>query len=171
MIDDTSRALGGEPEAQVRIEETFDAPRELVFDAWVRPDLLEQWFAPHGCTLHIERMDARTGGSYHWCIRNPTFGDCWTIGSYIEVVRPERIVFTSVIADAGGLPATPESQGHDSAWPPETVARVTFAERSGQTVMKLEQSVGEALAKQTGAHPSWLEMFERLSRHLAGGRE
>jgi hypothetical protein len=43
---------------------------------------------------------------------------------------------------------------------------VTFTERGGQTVVALEQDVGEALAKRTGAHPSWLQMFERLKGHL-----
>lgn len=169
MIDTSSPAPRSQSEPQVKIQEAFDAPRQGVFDAWVRAELLEQWFAPHGCSLHIEHMDARTGGSFHWCIHDPEFGECWTIGSYIEVVRPERIVFTSVIADAAGQPATPESQGHDPEWPAETVVRVTFDERDGQTVVTLEQNVSEELAKRTGAHPSWMAMLDRLGRLVAGG--
>lgn len=169
MIDTSPIAARNDSEPRVRIQEAFDAPRERVFDAWVRPEMLERWFAPHGCSLRIERLDARTGGGFHWCIDDPAFGECWTIGSYIEVVRPERIVFTSVIADASGQPATPASQGHDPEWPAETAVRVTFDERGGQTVVTLEQSVSEALAKRTGAHPSWKEMLERLSRLVAGG--
>lgn len=171
MIDTSSPALRYESEPQVKIEEAFDAPRERVFDAWIRAELLERWFAPHGCSLRIEHLDARTGGSFHWCIHDPEFGECWTIGSYIEVVRPERIVLTSVIADASGQPATPGSQGHDPEWPAETLVRVTFDERGGQTLVTLEQSVSEVLAKRTGAHPSWLQMFERLRQHLAGRSE
>lgn len=169
--DDTRPAVGVDSESPVRIEEAFDAPRERVFDAWVRPDLLTQWYAPRGCTLHIEHIDVRTGGRYHMCVRNPEFGDCWTIGTYIEVTRPERLVFTAVIADAVGSPATPGSQGHDPTWPSETVVRVTFTERGGRTVVTLEQDVPEALAKRTGAYPSWLEMLNRLSRHLADREE
>jgi len=150
----------------VRIEEAFDVPRDQVFDAWVRRDLLEQWFAPAGCTLHIAHLDVREGGGYHWCINNPSFGDCWTIGSYLEVVRPERLVFTAAIADADGTPRTPASQGHDPAWPQETTVRVTFAERAGQTIVTLEQDVSERLAKRTGAHPSWLQMLGRLRQQL-----
>jgi uncharacterized protein YndB with AHSA1/START domain len=150
----------------VRIQQTFDEPRDLVFDAWVQRDLLEEWFAPDGCTLQIARLDVREGGGYHWCVRNPSFGECWTIGSYLEVVRPERLVFTATIADADGTPQTPASQGHDPAWPPNTIVRVTFTEGGGQTVVTLEQNVSESLAKRTGAHPSWLQMLERLRRQL-----
>src|SRR5688500_10986299 len=148
--------------ALVRIEQTFDVPREQVFDAWVQKDLLEEWFAPDGCTLHIARLDVREGGGYHWCIKNPSFGECWTVGSYVEVCRPERLVFTSTIADAEGLPRTPDSQGHDPEWPQHTTVRVTFTERAGRTIVTLEQDVTERLAKRTGARPSWLQMLERL---------
>ena len=152
--------------ALVRIEQAFDARRELVFDAWIKRDLLTVWFAPDGCTLHIARLDVREGGGYHWCAKNPSFGECWTIGSYLEVVRPERLVFTATIADADGIPRTPESQRHDPEWPQDTTVRVTFAERAGRTIVTLEQDVSERLAKRTGAHPSWLQMLDRLRRHL-----
>ena len=150
----------------VRIEQTFDVPRDQVFDAWVQRDLLEEWFAPDGCTLHIVRLEVREGGGYHWCICHPSFGECWTVGSYLEVRRPERLVFTSIIADADGIPRTPGSQGHDPAWPRDTIVCVTFSEHAGRTIVTLEQDVSERLAKRTGAHPSWLQMLERLRRHL-----
>ena len=156
--------------ALVRIEETFDQPRDQVFDAWVQRDLLEAWFAPDGCTLHIAHLDVREGGGYHWCVKNPSFGACWTIGSYLEVVRPERLVFTATIADADGIPRTPESQGHDPSWPQDTTVCVTFTERAGQTIVTLEQNVSERLAERTGAHPSWLQMLDRLRRHLGVAR-
>jgi uncharacterized protein YndB with AHSA1/START domain len=157
-------------DAFVRIEQTFEAPREQIFDAWVTQDLLEKWFAPDGCTLHVARLDVREGGGYHWCIKNPSFGECWTIGTYLEVRRPERLVFTATIADADGIPRTPESQGHDPAWPRDTIIRVAFRERAGRTIVALEQDVSEELAKRTGAHPSWLQMLDRLRSQLAGTR-
>ena len=58
----------------------------------------------------------------------------------------------------------PESQGHDAAWPQDTTVCVTFTERAGRTVVTLEQDVSERLAKRTGAHPSWLQMLDRLRR-------
>ena len=43
---------------------------------------------------------------------------------------------------------------------------VTFTERAGRTIVTLEQDVSERLAKRTGAHPSWLQMLDRLRRQL-----
>ena len=51
---------------QVFTERTFDAPRELVFRAFVEPDLLVQWLGPRQYTMTIDRFDARDGGSYRY---------------------------------------------------------------------------------------------------------
>jgi uncharacterized protein YndB with AHSA1/START domain len=150
----------------LRIQRVFDCPRDLVFDAWTTPDLLTQWFAPHGTTLHVKRLDIRVGGSFHWCVRGPNFSDCWTVGTYTELLRPERIVFTMAIADADGRLSSSASQGHDPQWPAESVVTVTFVEQHGRTVMTLEQNVDEALAKRTGAHAGWQEMLDRLAAQL-----
>lgn len=150
----------------LRIEHTFAAPRERVFAAWTQPELLARWFAPRGCTVHFARLEVRPGGRFHCRIHDPTFGDCWTIGEYREVVAPERLVFTLCTADANGRAVSPQSQGHDRDWPAATVVAVTFTECDGGTRVTLEQDVDEALAKRTGAHPSWLQMLERLAEQV-----
>lgn len=151
----------------VRIERTFDAPRELVFDAWTRPEYLMQWYAPRGCTIELVQLDARPGGRFHWCIHNPSFGACWCVGVYKEVVRPERIVYTLATADSAGNEIEPAQAGHDPRWPRETLVTVTLADVRGSTRLTLEQNVLESLARHTGAHPSWLQMLDRLAEIVA----
>jgi uncharacterized protein YndB with AHSA1/START domain len=151
----------------LRIERRFDAPRELVFDAWTRPEQLMQWYAPHGCTIQLVQLDARPGGRFHWCIQNPSFGDCWCVGEYQEIVRPERIVYTLATADSAGNEIEPVQAGHDPRWPRATLVTVTLADVRGSTRLTLEQNVQESLAKHTGAHPSWLQMLDRLAELVA----
>ena len=153
----------------IKIERTFAAPRELVFDAWTKPEYLLRWYAPHGCTIEFATIDVRPGGRFHSCIRNPRFGDCWCVGAYREVVRPERIVFTLATADSAGNEIDPVKAGHDPRWPRATVVTVTFVDMHGATKLTLEQNVSEALAKHTGAHPSWLEMLDRLAALIGAG--
>lgn len=154
----------------LRIERMFDAPRELVFEAWTRPEYLLQWYAPHGCTIHFAAIDVRPGGRFHSCIHNPSFGDCWCVGVYREIVRPERIVYTLATADSTGKEIDPAQAGHDPRWPRETLVTVTLADVRGATQLTLEQNVLESLAKHTGAHPSWLEMLDRLAALVTTGR-
>jgi uncharacterized protein YndB with AHSA1/START domain len=148
--------------ATIKIERVFDAPRELVFEAWTRPEYLLRWFAPHGCTISFTQIDVRPGGRLHCCVHNP-LGDCWCVGVYREIVRPERIVYSLATADSAGNVIDPVLAGHDPRWPRETLVTVTLAElRGGSTRLTLEQSVLESLARHTGAYPSWLQMLDRL---------
>jgi uncharacterized protein YndB with AHSA1/START domain len=162
-----ARAADRSAAGTVRIERVFAAPRALVFEAWTQPEYLLQWYAPRGCTIHFEAIDVRPGGRFHSCIRNPSFGDCWCVGVYREIVRPERIVYTLATADSAGNEIEPAKAGHDPRWPRETLVTVTFEGVRGGTKLTLEQNVLEALAKITGAHPSWLEMLDRLAELVA----
>ena len=153
------------PDRTVVISRVFDAPRELVFEAWTTPEYLLRWFAPHGCSFHIERIDVRPGGGFHSCIRDGVF-ECWCVAAYQEIVRPERLVYTLAIADEQGNKVAPAAVGHDERWPQETLLTVTFEDLDGKTRLTLRQNVSEALARQTGAYPSWLEMLDRLDELL-----
>jgi uncharacterized protein YndB with AHSA1/START domain len=146
----------------------YDAPREMVFRAWTDPEQLKQWHAPRGCTIEYRTLDLREGGEFHSCIRTPDGHDCWCKGVYREIVENERIVYSMAVADANGHLVTPSDAGMDRDWPAETIVTVTFAEVGGKTRLTLQQTVSESLAKRTGAHPSWLQMFDRLEEELAG---
>jgi uncharacterized protein YndB with AHSA1/START domain len=152
---------------EVRITRVFDAPRDLVFRAWTDPEQLNRWYAPTGCAIRFEKIDVRPGGRFHSCITTPDGHECWCVGEYREVVPPERLVHTMLVADAAGTEMEPTAVGMDPDWPRETVLTVTFEDLGGKTRLTLHQTVSEALAKRTGAHPSWLSMLDRLAGQLA----
>ena len=152
---------------EVLITREFDAPRELVFQAWTDPAHLARWYAPNGCSIEFRKIDVRPGGEFHSCIRSPEGHECWCKGVYREVVVPERIVCTLVISDEHGNSVGPVDVGMDPGWPRETVLTVTLAEHQGGTRLTLRQTVLESLAKRTGAYPSWIEMLDRLAEELA----
>ena len=152
---------------EVEIIYIYNYPRAVVFNAWTNADFLKEWFALNGCIIDYKKLDIKEGGSYHSCIHNPEFGDCWCIGVYKVVKKPELIVYTAINADEEGNPIDPVSIGMDPDWPGETEVRVTFTEDGGKTVVKLTQNVPESVAKRTGAHPSWVQMLERLDKQLS----
>ena len=151
---------------QVYITYEFNAPINLVFEAWTDPEQLLQWFAPTGCDLKFESIDVRKGGFFHSCISNPQFGDCWCKGTYLDIDYPNRLVFTMEVADASGKSISAIDAGMDSEWPDVTTVDVSFTENNGKTTVSLRQTVSEALAKKTGAHPSWILMMDRLQELL-----
>lgn len=151
---------------QVHIEITINAPIDRVFRAWTDPKKLMKWYAPDGCTILFKKLEIKTGGRFHSCISNPEYGDCWCIGEYREIISNSKLVFTMINADEYGNPVNPADVGMDKNWPMETLVTVTFTPDNGKTKLQLRQTVSEALAKKTGAHPSWLQMIDKMQRLL-----
>jgi uncharacterized protein YndB with AHSA1/START domain len=151
---------------QVTITRVFDAPRELVFAAWSDAAHLAQWHAPNGCTIEFRKFDFRCGGTFISYLRTPSNYECLCKGTYIEIVAPERIVYSLVFCDDDGNFVEPAAKGLDPGWPRETVVTVSLEEYAGKTTLTLQQSVSAALARKTGAYPSWLEMLDRLAGAL-----
>ncbi len=80
---------------EIVLTRVFDAPRQHVWAALTKPELLKRWlFGPDGWTMTICDDDARVGGAFHWAWSGPG-GEAMSIrGVYREVVPPERIVRT-----------------------------------------------------------------------------
>jgi uncharacterized protein YndB with AHSA1/START domain len=84
------------PTASLRLERTFDAPPEAVFDAWTNPEVLKRWWrATAAMRTSLAEIDLRVGGAYRLSMEDPEAGTAHTVsGEYSEVVRPERLVYT-----------------------------------------------------------------------------
>jgi uncharacterized protein YndB with AHSA1/START domain len=138
------------------ITRVFDAPRDLVFQAWADPERARRWMGPRGYTATYQQQDARPGGAWRLCLRSDADGrELWQGGVFREIVPPERIVFTFAWDAADG------SRGH------ETLVTVTFAEYGGKTTMTFRQAVFESVAERDGHLGGWSSTFERLAEHLA----
>jgi uncharacterized protein YndB with AHSA1/START domain len=80
----------------LRLERTFEAPAEEVFDAWTNPEVLRRWWAagPDWRTPMAE-IDLRVGGRYRLSMEDPSTGARHTVGGeYREVSRPQRLVYS-----------------------------------------------------------------------------
>jgi uncharacterized protein YndB with AHSA1/START domain len=86
------------------VSRTFAAPRLLVFKAWSTAEHMKRWFSPEGFTVPEAEIDFRPGGTCAICMRSPEGQDMWSRGKYIEVSPPDRLVFTSEVAN-GMIPA------------------------------------------------------------------
>jgi len=72
------------------------APRERVFRAWTEPDHLTRWWGPKGFTSTFEEFDPRPGGEWRFVLHGPNGADYKNKSVFVEVVKPERIVFQHV---------------------------------------------------------------------------
>ena len=142
-------------ERELVITRLFDAPRELVFEAWTDPKHLAQWWGPRDYPAAQVKLDVRPGGAWRHCLRSTETGnDLWHRGVFREVVAPERLVFTFAWEEEGerGL---------------ETLVTVTFADEGGKTRMTLRQTPFQSDGERDGHQGGWNSTFDRLADHLA----
>lgn len=117
------------------ISRVFDAPRELVYQAWSEPERMARWWGPKGFTVQVKQLDLRPGGMYHYCLKNPGGYEMWGKFVYREIVAPERLVFVSSFSDAdGNLTRHPMS----ATWPLETLSTVLFEDEGGKTKLTIQ---------------------------------
>ncbi|WP_116189833.1 SRPBCC family protein [Paenibacillus taihuensis] len=144
MVNETK--LTAEPGKQViLIEREFNAPRELVFEAFTDADLFVQWMGPNALTMKLEKFDARDGGAWKYISKEPNSGAEFAFcGVFHEVTAPSRIVQTFEFL---GLP----DRGH------VTLETAVFEELPGdRTVVKME-SVFRSIADRDGMLQSGME--------------
>jgi uncharacterized protein YndB with AHSA1/START domain len=153
--DESPRTTVRRSEREVVVTRTFDAPARLVFEAWSRPELFEQWWVPRsmGMTLRSCELDVRTGGTYRLVFGADPANTMAFFGRYLEVVPDQRIVWTN------------EESGDAGA-----VTTVTLEERDGRTLLVMRElyPTREALdAAGTGAQDAMGETFGQLDALLA----
>src|SRR5687768_10649513 len=74
----------------------FDAPREMVFDAFCNPQHLPHWWGPKGFTHTFKTFEPRAGGAWRFVMHGPDGTNYDNEKEFVEVVRPERVVFDHV---------------------------------------------------------------------------
>ena len=80
---------------EIQVTRNFDAPRQLVFDAFTKPDLVKRWLlGPPGWTMPVCEIDLKVGGRYRYVWSKPGVKDMGMGGAFREVAPLERLVAT-----------------------------------------------------------------------------
>jgi uncharacterized protein YndB with AHSA1/START domain len=149
-------------EREFVMERLFDAPRELVWQAWTKPEHLVHWWGPKGWTLPVCKIDFRPGGIWHYCMRGPAGEESWGKAVYREIVEPERIVYLDTFADEEGNPV----EGM-----PEMVITVTFEALEGKTKVTAHAQFASAADLESvlamGMVEGLTQTWDRLEAYLA----
>jgi uncharacterized protein YndB with AHSA1/START domain len=82
---------------EIIMTRVFDAPRQLVFEAHTKPELLKRWLhGPDGWLLTVCEIDLKVGGKYRYVWRHTDGREMGMGGVYREIVPPERVVTTEL---------------------------------------------------------------------------
>ncbi len=112
---------------QLLITREFDAPRQLVYQAWTTPELIKRWWAGDRGVVTVAEVDLRVGGAWRYAMTaNPGFEVAFH-GEFREIVTDERIVSTEIfegMPDAGASMNTLTLIEHDGSHDPDRPRRI-----------------------------------------------
>lgn len=152
------------------ISRVIAAPCALIWQAWTKPKHLKEWWAPLPWTTPECAIDLRPGGRFYTLMRGPDGDEHGGEGCFLEVVEPERIVFTDAL-EGGWRPASTASCGGILF-----TAIVTFEEHAGgtlYTVRALHKDDADREAhEKMGFHEGWgtcADQLAKLAERLKAG--
>jgi uncharacterized protein YndB with AHSA1/START domain len=164
--------------APFTISRTFDAPRQLVWDAWTDEQHLLKWFGPKGMPMTYAKSDPRPGGTMHYAMSTPDGNELWGKWYYREVRPPEYLEVLATFSDKeGNITRNPWKED----WPLKTLSRTTFSEEGGKTTVTLEWSAFEATPEEQAAFDDpqsrggmtggWGGTFDKLEEYLSTAQQ
>jgi uncharacterized protein YndB with AHSA1/START domain len=120
------------------IERTFDAPVNRIWQLWTEPEQFKAWYGPQGVTIPVAKMDVRVGGTRLVCMEMQSpegLRQMWFTGEYLEVVPPEKLVYTESMSDQNGNVLSPSEVGLPEGHPTTTEVHVELTDLGGRTKM------------------------------------
>jgi uncharacterized protein YndB with AHSA1/START domain len=139
---------------QVLITRIFDAPRDLVFQAWTDPDQVAQWYGPDGFDTPRETVtiDLRVGGRWELGMVQKKSGTVFPVSyEIVELDPPRLLVLKSEPMPAVGI--------HEP-----TVTRIELHDHGDKTRMSLSDG---PYTDSTHAEAGWNGAFAKLDAMLA----
>lgn len=141
----------------IDITRVYDATVERVWDAWVIPEQVAEWWGPRGFTLTTYAKDVKAGGTWRYTMHGPDGKDYENRTTFLEVVRHEKLVYDHGANDEHG---------------PLFRVTVTFTEADGKTTMRMQMALPtpeeaektRAFIKQAGGNATWDRLAEFLEK-------
>ncbi|VAW82917.1 hypothetical protein MNBD_GAMMA12-1915 [hydrothermal vent metagenome] len=135
---------------ELKIKRIFEAPPQVIFDAWTNPQNLTQWFAPDpGMTVEIDKLELKEGGKYQFKMIEHDTETYIVVGEYLTISPPKQLIFTWKWV-----------QGDDRT---EMLVTLDFKNVNGNTELSLlHEKLPDEYAKDHH-NQGWVAIFDRLS--------
>jgi len=140
---------------EITLTRVFDAPRQLVWDAWTEPGQLAQWWGARGWSTPVDTvtLDVRPGGVFRLTSVSEDGAEMPMEGVFREVVEPERLVLDEPAEDA---------------WHEGATSVVTLTDLGdGRTELTLTSTVHTTDSMRPPAEAGMAQSLDRLAEHLS----
>ena len=161
MFYPASFKVSAPTDREILVTRDFNAPRQLVYDAFTKPELVRRWLlGPPGWTMPICQIDLKVGGDYRYVWRKEGEKDMGVGGVFREIVPPERVVATETF---------------DESWyPGSTLNTTVFVEQLGITRTSItilyESKEARDTARRSDVEHGMAASYNRLEELLSSLR-
>lgn len=140
----------------VSISRVLNAPRELVFEAWTKPEHLARWCNLDGIKTEQMDVDVRVGGEWNYKLRTPDGAEIRIARIFREIVSPERIVFYEKCKLAGNVIL-------------DGTHIIRFTDVNGKTRIDISCDLATPFDadNQRGWGGGWSQLLDHLEGHLS----
>lgn len=139
---------------ELRIERTFAASAEEVFDAWTSPEVMRRWFRPGpGWGEARAEVDLREGGRVRVFMRRPDGTEAGAQGEYTLIDRPRRLIMNWTFEDDLSN---------------KQLIELSFSETEGSTRVLMVNSGISTDERRKGQDEGWRRCLDELERVLDG---
>lgn len=140
---------------EIRLTKEFDAPRELVFEAWTKPEKIGQWWGPNGFSTTTDKMNFEVGGEWIFTMHGPDGTDYPNHIVYTEIKNPERIKY--------------DHYGHkdENGDPPHFKSTIIFEDLGERTRISMRMLFPTAEKRNEAAEFGAIEGGKQTLSHLA----
>jgi uncharacterized protein YndB with AHSA1/START domain len=83
--------LDGIEKRTLTIERKFNAPRNLVWEAWTQPEHIAKWWGPKGMKTSIKKHDFQVGGAWEYCMEMPDGKEFISHGIFSRIEAPQLL--------------------------------------------------------------------------------
>lgn len=125
------------PAKTVHITREFDASLSLVWDAFTKPEILDQWTAPQPFTARTKFMDFKVGGRRFYAMVSPDGQEQWQVQKYTAINPTTNFKYISAFSD--------KDENVDPQWP-GSEWNLDFSEQNGTTKVNIT-IVNQSLAR------------------------
>ena len=150
-------------ELKVVMERTFNAPREVLFNAFIDPGVITNWWGPAILEITIDKLEPKEGGAWRFLHKDSAGNEFAFNGVFKKIAKPGLITQTF---NFEGIPGDHE-----------LLQTATFEENGGKTkvistsvyknIQDLEGMVASGM--ESGAKEGWERLAGLVERNSSNG--
>jgi uncharacterized protein YndB with AHSA1/START domain len=144
-----------EGKTSLEIKRFINAPPVRVFEAWIDPAQLKQWFGPEWVQTRELLAEAKVGGKFQWDLITGDGEEKMIGGEYREIIPGKKIVFTWRHFD-------------DEAWENcVSIVSVEFLDSDGGTELRLKHEQLPSEESRDDHNRGWNSVLDRLEKFVS----